>query len=378
MTGSKKRSRPASALPKPASSRGPLGVRPKVILDSMTDGVVTLNTAGVIRGWSDAAERMFGWTAAEVVGKGWSDTLVPARDREFNASGFFSQLLSNKTPGAVPGRWEFSVVCKSGGEIPVEVSVTSVRLGGLTLFCLFLRDITERQRAEQARVMFEALVRSSSDAIITKTLDGVITSWNPGAERIYGYTAEEAVGSSIHLLLPRGREAEEQGVLDRARRGEYVDAYETDRLRKNGTHITVSNAVSPIRSADGKVVAVSAISRDVSARKRAEAERDLFFSLSLDLLCLADFDGYFIRLSPSWERVLGHTLARGADHRVRESVPAQGWRLPVAVLDRSLGAGSPDRAGDSAGRHGPAQTRRGFSTGAENGGRGVPCGRRGA
>jgi len=273
----------------------------------MSDAVVTVSPAGLIHGWSRQAERLLGWKAQEVVGRGWADTLVPEADREASAREFLGHLAGADARGPAPARWEFTVRHKDGHEFPVEVTITSVSLGGLTLFCAFLRDITDRRAAERARRTYEDLVQSSGDAIITKDLDGVVTSWNPGAEHMYGYVAGEMLGRSITAIVPSDKQAEEERHLARVRRGERVDAHETERLRKDGTRVAVSNMLSPIRRFDGVIVGISSITRDLSLRKRAEAERDLFFALSLDLLCLADLDGFCIRLNPSWERALGFT-----------------------------------------------------------------------
>ena len=123
--------------------------------------------------------------------------------------------------------------------------------------------------------LLHALVDSSDDAIVSKSLDGTITSWNKSAERMFGYSAEEAIGKSIRIVVPADRQDEETAVLDRIRRGEKIEHYETLRQRKDGTLLPISLTVSPIRN-DGHVIGASKIARDISDRKRAEAsaERD--------------------------------------------------------------------------------------------------------
>src|SRR5438093_11278852 len=125
------------------------------------------------------------------------------------------------------------------------------------------------------RARLAAIVDSSDDAIVGKTLDGVITSWNRAAERMFGYTAAEALGRHITLIIPTERHAEEDGVLPRIRRGEIVDHFETVRQRKDGGRLSISLTVSPIRSADGTIIGASKIARDITDRKRIEAERVL-------------------------------------------------------------------------------------------------------
>src|SRR5205085_9026508 len=130
------------------------------------------------------------------------------------------------------------------------------------------RDITERKRAEEARLHLAAIVESSSDAIISKTLDGVILSWNQGAQRMFGYTAEEAVGKSILILIPPERHAEEPRILERLRRGERIEHYETVRVTKDGRRLDISLTVSPIRDDQGRLIAASKIARDITESKR--------------------------------------------------------------------------------------------------------------
>src|ERR671930_1960296 len=111
-------------------------------------------------------------------------------------------------------------------------------------------------------------------AIISKTLEGIITSWNKGAERIFGYTAEEVVGKPVSILIPTDHPDEEPSILARLRRGERIEHYETVRVRKDGTPIHISLTVSPIRGPDGKIIGASKVARDITDKKRAEAERD--------------------------------------------------------------------------------------------------------
>jgi two-component system, chemotaxis family, CheB/CheR fusion protein len=135
---------------------------------------------------------------------------------------------------------------------------------------LYLLDITERKRAMEIQERLATVVEYSDDAIVTKTLDGIVTTWNKGAERIFGYTAEEMIGKPIVLLIPQNRPDEEPSILARLRRGERIDHYETIRRRKDGTLIDVSLTVSPLRNADGRIIGASKIARDITAQKRAQ------------------------------------------------------------------------------------------------------------
>jgi PAS domain S-box-containing protein len=138
-----------------------------------------------------------------------------------------------------------------------------------------LVDISERKRAEEATQRLASIVESSDDAIVSKTLDGIITSWNKGAERIFGYMAEEIVGKSIRVLIPPEYQGEEDTIIERIRGGHRIEHYETIRQRKHGSLITVSLTVSPVKNAEGKIIGASKIARDITERKRSEAQISL-------------------------------------------------------------------------------------------------------
>jgi PAS domain S-box-containing protein len=142
--------------------------------------------------------------------------------------------------------------------------------GDLVQFVGSSTDITERKRAEQATRLLAAIVESSHDAIVSKSLDGVITSWNKGAERLFGYAAEEAVGQNITLIIPPERRDEERTIVEQLTRGERVDHLETVRMRKDGSLLDVSLTISPMKDASGRVVGASKLARDITERKRAE------------------------------------------------------------------------------------------------------------
>jgi PAS domain S-box-containing protein len=136
----------------------------------------------------------------------------------------------------------------------------------------FLLDVTERNHAAEEHARLAAIVESSNDAIIGETLEGLITSWNQSAERIYGYTSDEVLGRSVRMLVPRERAEEVQQILAEMKRGDIIEQFETVRVRKDGRPIHVSLVVSPIRSAQGKIIGASAIARDITERKQLEAE----------------------------------------------------------------------------------------------------------
>jgi PAS domain S-box-containing protein len=184
--------------------------------------------------------------------------------------GLTRQLLSGEIPSYA---CEKRYIRKDRGVVWSSTTVTLLRKegGAPSQFIGIIEDITERKQAEVLRSRLAAVVESSDDAIISKTLDGIITTWNPGAERIFGYTAEEAIGKSITLLIPPELQHEEPSILARLRVGERIDHYETSRVRKDGKIIQVSLTSSPVRDAQGTIVGASKIARDITRQKEAEA-----------------------------------------------------------------------------------------------------------
>ncbi len=149
------------------------------------------------------------------------------------------------------------------------------RSGAVTGAVNTLIDITERKRSEEFEKRFVSIVESSDDAIVSKDLDGIIKTWNPGAERLFGYTAEEVIGKSVTLLIPIDRHDEEPDILSRIQRGERIDHYETVRRRKDGSLIEISLSVSPIKNAEGRIIGASKIARDITERRRAQEQQNL-------------------------------------------------------------------------------------------------------
>jgi PAS domain S-box-containing protein len=172
---------------------------------------------------------------------------------------------------------------------------------------------SERDRYTERERLFSAVVESSNDAIITETLDGTITAWNPAAERLFGFTAAEAVGKRIDIIVPPDRRAEVAEMLGRITKGEAIEQYETLRLHRDGREVSVSLAVSPIKSAAGKIVGASKVARDISEGKRTQKalnqeieERRRIFETSQDLILVTDPAGNFVQVSPSSMTILGY------------------------------------------------------------------------
>jgi PAS domain S-box-containing protein len=134
------------------------------------------------------------------------------------------------------------------------------------------RQIQERRKGEEAAAFLAQVVRSTNDPVVTKTLDGVITSWNAAAERVFGYRPDEVIGRPITILIPEERLSEERMILSKIARGEMLESFETVRRRKDGTLVDLSVTISPVRDPEGRVIGASKVARDIRERKRAEAE----------------------------------------------------------------------------------------------------------
>ncbi|HXR77019.1 MAG TPA: PAS domain S-box protein [Bryobacteraceae bacterium] len=175
--------------------------------------------------------------------------------------------------GGKKGSLQFEIVGLNGERHHMETHAAPLRLtDGTTVHLAVTHDVTERKRAERASLLLNAIVDSSEDAIISKDLDGVITSWNKSAERLFGYTAGEALGKTVaDLLIPEDRQDEEPNILARLRNGERVDHFETVRRRKDGSLIDISLTISPVKNLEGVIIGASKIARDITESKRIQA-----------------------------------------------------------------------------------------------------------
>ena len=244
----------------------PLEARLAAVADSSGDAIVSETLDGVITSWNRAAERLFGYSADEAIGQ--HIFLIIPDDRRAEEDFVLSRLRLGETID----HFETVRRTKDGRLIPVLLTVSPIRdaTGRIVGASKVVRDITESQQNERLRARLAAIVDSSDDAIVSKTLDGVITSWNRAAERLFGYSAAEAIGHNIVLIVPEDRRGEEADVLARLRRGEKIDHFETIRRTKDGRHIPISLTVSPVKDVKGRVIGASKVARDVSERVLAQ------------------------------------------------------------------------------------------------------------
>ena len=307
--------------------------RQRAILDNIADPAWLKDREGRFQAVNRAWCKFFGLEPARVIGKTGAEFLPTALSAELEEQdrGVMTSGVEWRAEERVPdGRqgWAWFETYKAPLRNEREEVVGTVGIA---------RDITERKRAEDALRHFAAIVQSSDDAIIGKDLDGKVLSWNPAAERIYGYPAAEIVGRSIALLIPADRGEELPAMMAKLRCGESVKHFETIRVRKNGQRIHVSVTVSPLNDAGGRVVGASTIARDITERIRLEAEREkaradyqTLFSKMIDgfalheLLCDAagqPVDYRFLAINPAFEKLTGLTAGAVLGRTVKEVLP---------------------------------------------------------
>jgi PAS domain S-box-containing protein len=245
--------------------------RYRELFDNSKDALYVHDLSGRYLSFNRAAERLSGYSRVEILGKHFSNFVAPSH------LGQVRENLCRKLDEVGETTYEIELVTKDRRRVPVEVSSRLIYEDGKPVGVQgTVRDITELKRAEAARTQFAWLVESSDDGIIAKTLDGIILSWNSGAEKIYGYSSAEVIGCSIALLAPTDRRDELPLLLERLGRGESIHHYETVRRRKDGKLIDVSLTLSPIRDARNMIVGASTIARDVTEKKQAERALNTF------------------------------------------------------------------------------------------------------
>jgi len=264
------------------------------IVEGSEDAIIGHTPAGVILTWNRAAETVFGYSAAETIGK-HASMLLPAE-----GLAELAQRMKRVLLGQTVAPYEDVGLRKDGRKIHMSVTLCPVRnsAGEVAATSALIRDITERQKAEQAQAFLASIVEFSDDAIVGSTLDGTIVSWNRGAEVLYGYPSQEIVGKKSSVLAPPGLDDEVGQCLLNIGKGCTVSPFDTVRRRKDGGRIDISLSLSPMRNFAGEVVGVSGIGRDNSQRLRAEAavhESENRFRIMADscptMLWVTDADG---------------------------------------------------------------------------------------
>jgi len=238
----------------------------QAIIASSDDAIITKDLNGIITSWNDGAKRIFGYEADEIIGHSIL-RLIPDDLKHQEDT-----ILAKLRAGERIDHFETIRVRKSGERFPISVTISPVKdnSGNIIGASKIARDISERKRSDEKLARLAAIVDSADDAIISKDLNGIVTSWNPGACRLFGYTAEEMIGQPILRLIPDDLKHEEEEILRTLRAGGKIEHYETKRVSKSGEPREVSVTISPIRDSLGQVIGASKIARDISDRRKVE------------------------------------------------------------------------------------------------------------
>ena len=251
-----------------------------VTLSSIGDAVVVADQKGCVTFLNSAASTLTGWPLQEAVGQPLECVfrIVNERSRA-PVDNPVAQVFRENRVVALANHT--ALLARDGREVPIEDSAAPIRSrnGDVVGAVLVFRDVTEARRARDARLYLAAIVESSDDAIIGQTLDGKIASWNRGAERLYGYKADEVIGKPLALLVPDDHQDELPEFTARIRCGEDIDHFETERIRKDGARVSVSLTISPVKNSEGRVIGASKIARDITARKEEDRRKNEFLAL---------------------------------------------------------------------------------------------------
>jgi two-component system sensor histidine kinase VicK len=242
------------------------------IVSTSDDAIISKNLEGIITSWNESAFRIFGYTEEEIIGVSVLK-LIPA-DRQHEEPIILEQLKK----GIRVDHFETKRMRKDGTLIDVSLTISPIlnAEGKIIGLSKIARDISAQRSAEVDSTRLAAIIASTDDAIISKDLNSIITSWNESACRIFGYTADEMVGSSILKLIPPERQDEEPKILSELKKGNRVEHFETVRMKKDGTLIHVSLTISPIKDRSGQVIGLSKIARDITEKKLTEKKKDEF------------------------------------------------------------------------------------------------------
>ncbi|MFJ3307025.1 PAS domain S-box protein [Streptomyces sp. NPDC086549] len=259
-----------SAAVRDVSERKAAEERFRGLLEAAPDAMVIVDDTGTIKLVNAQTEALFGHRREELLGRP-VELLVPGRFRAHHTE-HRNNYAHNQQVRPMGAGLDLYGLRKDGTEFPVEISLSPLETSDGLLVSAAVRDVSERKAAEERINELAALVESSQDAILAKTLDGRITYWNAAAQRLYGYTSAQAVGQHVSVLAPPDREDEISRLLERLRDGEKVEHFETLRVTRSGGLLDVDVTLWPTRAPDGTVIGACAIVRDISDRKRAEAE----------------------------------------------------------------------------------------------------------
>ena len=294
------------------------------VVQSATDAIITTDSAGTILFWNDAATNVFGYSVEEAVGR--LLTLIMPEDflRLFLEG--VGRLKGKEKSSLSEKLFEKVGLRKDGLEVPVEVSVSCWESNGEVYLTGIVRDLSWRRQTEENVLRLASIVESTDDAVIGITLDGAVLAWNRGAEKLYGYKAGEVWGRPVALILLPENSEEVNTILDKIKKGQLAEHYETVHVRKHGRDIHVSVSISPVKNPLGNITGASIIARDISERKKMELELNKSrrrFANILESMAEA-----FIALDHGWRFIYINREAEQAWQRNREELTGRNiWEV---------------------------------------------------
>lgn len=235
----------------------------RILIEKMHEGAVTLNKDETILYSNSKFANMVNLPLQKVIGTKFKNFIHDSSKEQFEI------LIKQGWQNAI--NEEVNINSKEGKVVPVLMSVYTVSLDNNFILSIILTDITQRKKSESRLELLASIVESTDDAIISKSLDGTINSWNKGSEKMFGYAEKEAIGKNISLIIPKENIDEEKNILEKISKGETIK-HETKRIKKNGEQLDVSITISPLKDTKGNIIGASKIAHDISTRKKAEAD----------------------------------------------------------------------------------------------------------
>jgi PAS domain S-box-containing protein len=292
------------------------------IVASSDDAIISKTTNGIITTWNPAAERMFGYTESEVIGQ--SVMLIVPNDRHAEETYIIGQILQGKKVE----HFETLRTAKDGSQIQVSVTVSPIinKDGMIIGASKIARDISEHQLANEKQAILAAIVATSDDVIISKTLQGTITSWNQAAEKTFGYTEAEALGQHISLIIPSERLSEEDFIIGQIANGKKIDHFETIRRAKDDREVHLSVTVSPVVNATGKIMGASKVARDISTIKKAAEKKGLLTAIantSDDTIVSKTLEGTITSWNQAAEKMFGYSESEALGQHISLIIPPE-------------------------------------------------------
>jgi len=291
------------------------------IVDSSDDAIISKDLNGFVTSWNLSAERIFGYTASEMIGVSITK-LIPAERAEEEA-----QILPKIRRGERVAHFQTRRITKQGRLVDVSLTVSPIKdvSGNVIGVSKIARDITGLKNNIEKSLILSAIVDSTDDAIISKNLNGIITSWNPSAQRIFGYLPEEIIGQLVLKLIPPDRQDEETLILSRLRKGERVKYFHTKRLTKSGKLIDVSLTISPVKDDQGRIIGVSKIARDITDLIEAQKQSAMLSAIvshSDDAIISKDLSSIVTSWNSSAERLFGYTAEEMIGQSIVKLIPS--------------------------------------------------------